>query len=188
MVNITIYPYGNSRETQLDSGQWNFSCQHGQPECDANMVETCFINLVNFNQNDYMDFVIAFEDALVQTQWNHTDPYATARSVLQTNPTLYKVSWTELSACIGTNGTQGGATGNAYEHQMALWTASTNHQYTPWITLDGRHDNKIENDCRADTLECTCNKYKGTNSCCSQYKKGPIDDVCWREDIKNKRH
>lgn len=89
-------------------------------------------------------------------------------------------SWSELSECMGTEGENGGKTGNAYMHQMALWTAAANHQYTPWITLDGQHTTEIQNSCNKDTLQCTCEVYKGSNPCCKAYQT-PQQDVCWKD-------
>jgi hypothetical protein len=132
------------------------------------LVETCFINLVKFDQNNFMDFIITYEADL---QRKSSDPYGTAQTLLQTGN--YAVTWTDLNTCLT------GATGNAYEHQMALWTATTHHQYTPWITLEGAHSDSEQNACTASTLQCTCAKYTGTNSCCSKYTGLP-DDVCWR--------
>eukprot|EP01084_Bolivina_argentea_P185145 319293_1 len=131
MVNITIYPYGNANEKQ-SGNEWTYTCQHGPQECDGNMVETCFINLAGFKQNDYMNFMIAYETALAK---NGNNAYATAKTVY--NAGSYSVSWSELNACMGTSGAQGGTNGNKWEHQMALWTKKSNHQYTPWIVLNG---------------------------------------------------
>ena len=64
---------------------------------------------------------------------------------------------------------------------MALWTNAANHQYTPWITLNGKHTTTIQNDCSASTLQCTCNAYSGTNACCKRFEKEPMGDVCWKE-------
>jgi len=175
MVNITIYPYGNANERE-SGGEWEFTCQHGADECDGNMVETCFINLVNFDQDQYMDFIIAYEAELKRSS---RDPYGTAQTMLSSN--TYNVTWSALSDCIGTSGAKGGKTGNAFEHQMALWTNAANHQYTPWITLQGKHTDAIQNDCSASTLQCTCAVYQGTNSCCSRLKKEPMEDVCYKD-------
>ena len=123
MVNITIYPYGNANE-RLVGEEYDFTCQHGVDECDGNMVETCFINLVNFDQNLYMDFIIAYEKSLER---NSRDAYGTAQSMLSSGS--YNVTWADLSECIGSSGAKGGKTGNAFEHQMALYTAAANHQF-----------------------------------------------------------
>jgi len=172
MVNITIYPYGNANERQAGS-EWTFSCQHGAQECDGNMVETCFINLAGFDQNKFMDFIIAYEDALDK---DSRDAYATAKTVYDAGSYSNTVSWDELNKCMGSSGAQGGSNGNAWEHQMAVWTKASNHQYTPWITINGKQNG----DCPYDTLECTCEAYKGTNSCCKDIKK-KHRDVCWKD-------
>ena len=80
MVNITIYPYGNANERKESNGTWIFTCQHGKDECEGNLVETCFINLVSFDQNKYMDFIITYEAELDK---NSRDPYGTAQTLLQ---------------------------------------------------------------------------------------------------------
>eukprot|EP01084_Bolivina_argentea_P090580 163189_1 len=185
MVNITIYPYGNAQEKQRTSGEWTFTCQHGKLECDANMVETCFINLVDFDQNKYMDFVLDFETQLAANP--KQDPYDVAQVLVQNTTNSYNVTWDDLNACIGSNGAQGGDTGNVFEHQMALWTEAANHEYTPWITLNGIHTTAIQNECQDSTLFCTCKQYQGTNACCAKFEeKQP--DVCWKEGYKDKKH
>jgi len=171
MVNISIYPYGNANERQ-SGGEWVFTCQHGENECKGNLVETCMINLVGFDQTKYMDFFITYESDLDRKS---NDPYGTAQSLLETGN--YAVTWTQMNSCLT------GSQGNAWEHQMALWTNAANHQYTPWITLQGKHTTVIQNECSASTLECTCAQYKGTNSCCSKFRNGePNMDVDWKED------
>lgn len=171
MVNISIYPYGNANERQ-SGGEWVFTCQHGENECKGNLVETCMINLVGFDQTKYMDFFITYESDLDRKS---NDPYGTAQSLLETGN--YAVTWTQMNSCLT------GSQGNAWEHQMALWTNEANHQYTPWITLQGKHTTVIQNECSASTLECTCAQYKGTNSCCSKFRNGePNMDVDWKED------
>ena len=87
----------------------------------------------------------------------------------------YAVTWTQMNDCLNS------AQGNQWEHQMALWTNAANHQYTPWITLNGKHTTTIQNDCSASTLQCTCNAYSGTNACCKRFEKEPMGDVCWKE-------
>ena len=88
----------------------------------------------------------------------------------------YAVTWDQVNACIQ------GPQGNAWEHQMALWTQQANHQYTPWITLNGKHTTVIQNECTASTLQCTCAQYKGTNSCCNKFNNEPPDDVCYKDE------
>jgi interferon gamma-inducible protein 30 len=171
MVNITIYPYGNANERQEANGSYAFTCQHGVDECMGNLVETCFINLVSFNQDNFMDFMLTYEADLEK---NSRDPYGTAQTILSTGS--YAVTWDQMNSCLNSN------QGNIWEHQMAVWTQQANHQYTPWITLNGKHTNTIQNECSASTLECTCSVYSGTNSCCKRFEEEPIDEVCYKDD------
>jgi len=178
MVNVTIYPYGNANEKQdIVDSEWTFTCQHGSEECDANMVETCFINLVGFDQNKYMDFMFKYEKALEAQR--HKNAFAAAKEVYDAG--TWSPSWDDLSKCMGTAGGNGGDTGNRYMHQMALWTKAANHHYTPWITLNGQHTSSIQDDCDEDTLECTCKVYGGSNPCCKQYESVK-QDVCWKDE------
>eukprot|EP01084_Bolivina_argentea_P279232 477360_1 len=174
MVNVTLYPAGWSKETQ-SGGEYTYTCQHGAQECDGNMVETCFINLAGFNQNKFMDFIIAYETALSKNQNN---AYATAKQVYDAGS--YGVSWSALNACMGQSGAKGGTNGNKWEHQMILWTKQVGASYMPWITLDGKHDQNYA--CQTNTLKCTCDAYKGTNSCCSKFKNAKPDGLCYKND------
>lgn len=42
MLRIQLVPYGKA-ETTESNGEINFSCQHGQAECDANKIHACVI-------------------------------------------------------------------------------------------------------------------------------------------------
>lgn len=135
MTNITFYPYGNAQEREETGGEYSFTCQHGQNECNGNMVETCFINLVNFEQDQWVPFLEAFDKAL------NADSRKNALDVAQTvlSEGSYAVNYTTLSDCY--NGKQG----NAYEHQMGEWTEAERKKGmngTPWIVLNGEYDVK----------------------------------------------
>ena len=159
MVNISIYPYGLAEEHQDLNGTWKFNCQHGVDECDGNLVETCFINLVSFDQNKFMDFIINYENNLHR---NKHDPYGVAQQLLENGN--YSITWNQLNSCINSK------QGNEWEHQMGLWTNKQNVNEVPYILLNGKHtfDNS---GCIDSTLSCTCNVYTGTNSCCKRYKQ-----------------
>jgi interferon gamma-inducible protein 30 len=44
MVDITLHPYGNARESAGSDGQWTFQCQHGAAECQWNLLESCALD------------------------------------------------------------------------------------------------------------------------------------------------
>ena len=171
MVNITIYPYGNALENQLPNGTWNISCQHGPDECAGNLVETCFINLVLFDQNKYMDFIINYETELNKKFF---EPYVVAQTLLESGN--YSVTWDQLDSCI--NSTQG----NEWEHQMGIWSneAHVLMHGTPTITLNGEFSDAERQECMSSTLLCTCKVYNGTNSCCTKYYKQQKNNICYK--------
>ena len=135
MANVTFYPYGNANENQSSNGTYIYTCQHGENECNGNMVETCYINLVGFDQNLWVPFLEAFDYA-----FNHIgkkNALTVAQTVLSEGS--YNVTYQQLSDCYY------GANGNAYEHQMGLWTEAERKKGmrgTPWIVLNGVYDVK----------------------------------------------
>ena len=178
MVNISIYPYGNAEENQLSNGTWNITCQHGIHECQGNLVETCFINLVSFDQNKFMDFLINYE---IELDKNKRNPFGVAQQLLESGN--YAVTWDELNSCI--NSMQG----NEWEHQMGLWSKEVHVLLhgTPMITINGVYSESVQNECQeVSTIECTCKVYNGSNSCCDQYYKKQQqkrkNNVCYKDD------
>ena len=99
------------------------------------MVETCYINLVGFDQNSWVPFLEAFDKALNAN--SRENALTVAQTVLSEGS--YNVTYSQLSDCYN------GANGNAYEHQMALWTEAERKkgmEGTPWIVLNGEYDVK----------------------------------------------
>ena len=45
MAELNFWPYGNAHETKSASG-WTYTCQHGEPECQYNLIETCSKKLI----------------------------------------------------------------------------------------------------------------------------------------------
>ena len=132
MANVTFYPYGNANEREESNGTYKFHCQHGDNECNGNMVETCFINLVKFNQDLWVPFLQSFDKAL------NADPKENALDVAQKvlSDGSYNVTYQQLSNCYN------GPNGNEYEHQMGLWTEEERNKGmdgTPWIVVNDQH-------------------------------------------------
>ena len=46
MATLNLMPYGNAHETQ-NGDSWDFTCQHGEAECQFNLVESCSKNLIS---------------------------------------------------------------------------------------------------------------------------------------------
>ena len=45
MVTINYFPFGNAKESAQDDA-FLFECQHGEQECNYNIIETCALNLI----------------------------------------------------------------------------------------------------------------------------------------------
>merc|ERR1711865_987835 len=53
-----MYPYGNAHE-YANGDSWIFSCQHGQAECEYNMIEVCGQHYITdlYQQFNYIDCI-----------------------------------------------------------------------------------------------------------------------------------
>ena len=60
ILQIGLYPYGNAEEKQLSNGTWVFECQHGEVECQMNLIETCAIHLYQ-DKAAFMPFIYCLE-------------------------------------------------------------------------------------------------------------------------------
>merc|ERR1712087_377159 len=61
--------------------------------------------------------------------------------------------------------------GNNLEHAMAVKTDALKpaHQYVPWIVLNGKHTEKINDEATDNLLKLICNTYTGTKpAACSK--------------------
>lgn len=74
-----------------------------------------------------------------------------------------------------------GAQGNALEHEMALKTNALNppHYFVPWITLNGKHTDEIQNEATFDLLGLVCDTYQGTKPDACQKKESALSR-CYR--------
>jgi len=144
ILNIELVPYGNAHERKYH-GKWVYICQHGAAECLGNMIETCAIHKIKETAL-WMPFIHCLE---------HNGPTeANAKHCAA----LQKWDYDELKDCIH------GEEGNALMHQNALKTQGLkpSHTYVPWLTMNGKHTDEIENGLMDDMLSYVCNAYTGT--------------------------
>lgn len=139
---LTLVPYGNANEHKVD-GKWMFQCQHGEQECQMNLLETCAIHLLK-NPQQRMSFIHCTE--LLP---NLQDAQKCASSL--------GIEWEPIAACYN------GREGNFLQHQMAQKTEALNprHTYVPWIVVDGVHTEDIQKQSQEDLLSLICKSYKG---------------------------
>jgi len=117
ITDIHFVPYGNARENPDQT----FTCQHGPSECKGNMVEACAINSYP-DQAKHWPFIVCLE--------NGNPPSDGQRCASQTG-----LDWNAINGCYNNK---------TLSYQiMHVWAQETKnlsppHQYTPWITLNGK--------------------------------------------------
>lgn len=139
---LTLVPYGNANERKV-ADKWMFQCQHGEQECQMNLLETCAIHLLNTPQL-FMPFIHC-----VELFPNLQNAQNCAGSL--------GIEWAPILACYN------GSEGNFLQHQMAQKTEALNpqHTYVPWIVVDGVHTEDIQKQAQQDLAFLICASYKG---------------------------
>ncbi|XP_027724981.1 gamma-interferon-inducible lysosomal thiol reductase-like, partial [Vombatus ursinus] len=121
VMNVTLVPFGNAVEKEVN-GTWEFTCQHGELECELNMVQTCVLYLLG------KEFPNAF--AVINCMMSTADPETSLEPCLK----IYgpKTSVDEVMKCAR------GPQGKEMMHQNAMMTnhLSPPHTYTPWILVE----------------------------------------------------
>ena len=126
IVDLKMVAYGNTKQ----SGD-TFTCQHGSGECESDALELCLqykisgdINSINSGDTtkQALPFILCMEEA-------EGDPTkgASCYSQSMTNSTL---AYSTISDC-ATNDF------NTVQAAAEKATAPTNHQYVPWVLVDG---------------------------------------------------
>lgn len=131
-----MLPYGNAHGTDPAT------CQHGPQECAFNMIEACGIEHLK-EAGLYMPFIFCVEES---------DDSKTPDQVIEScAPHSFMAS---ILNCYGGGK---GAEGTALIAAIAAKTAPLNHQYTPWVVIDGKHSEAAENNLE----QAICTAYKG---------------------------
>uniref|UniRef100_A0A671PF57 Gamma-interferon-inducible lysosomal thiol reductase n=1 Tax=Sinocyclocheilus anshuiensis TaxID=1608454 RepID=A0A671PF57_9TELE len=119
IMNVNLVPFGNAKKLPEEN---SFSCQHGEPECYASMVEACVLHAANH---------AAFP--VIYCMESSADVLKSAKPVSQHNsePTLLPL--TTIESCTR------GELGHRLMHQNAVKTQALKpaHTHVPWITFNG---------------------------------------------------
>ena len=145
IMNVHLVPYGNAEEKKK-GGKWVFNCQHGKEECIGNLIETCAIHLYP-NASVYFPFIHCIEASFGSIP----------RKLAPSCAKKFQLDYSKIEACAN------GDLGNSLEHEMALKTEALNppNEYVPWVTLEGVHTEKIQNEAEHDLIGLICKTYKG---------------------------
>jgi len=160
---INLYPYGNAHESQKGD-KWVFDCQHGEEECQMNLIETCALHLLS-HPDQFMPYINCVENK---------PSIANAQKCAQD----LKVDWEPISKCFN------GSEGNFLEHQVAQKTEALvpKHTYVPWIVADGHHDETMQVYIQTGLQYWLCEHYKGTKPKeCDQVMKN--EKICYKDRV-----
>lgn len=134
IANFTYYPYGNARGYEP-----NVECQHGPNECLGNKIEACLMHL-NPKPTTWVQALVCMESGT---------PYANWKKCASENSPAIETA--PIESCIE------GSLGNQLINDAARATNSLNppHQYTPWITINGKPK-------QGSLIREICDAYTGT--------------------------
>lgn len=161
IFNLTLVPYGNAEEKR-SGDKWIFECQHGPKECEGNLIETCAISVLK-NLSASFPFIFCFEQNSARTQ--RPQPAVIGEKCAKS----FGIDYAPIEACAS------GPQGNELEHKMALKTNALEpqHQYVPWVTINGKHTEKLQRKAESNLLALLCEFYTGTKpSACPQQLSG----------------
>lgn len=157
IFSVSLYPFGNAKETLLPNGTYQYTCQHGEDECKGNLLEACIIKKANFDANAYMSTIACIEDEVMSGE-NIEDA---VNMCLRFYMPMKSNSWVNECA----NGPEGAR----LMHKIAVRTNGLNpkHTYVPWLLLNGIHTEEYDNEATTNLMGLVCSLYKG-----------PKPDVC----------
>ena len=140
LAQIEFIPYGNAKEEyNTQTKKWEFTCQHGEPECYGNLIETCAIQKMG-RVNSY-SAILCLESNIEEYDFDFDKTLEFCFKEDQT-------TLNEIKNCVSSD------MGNLYEHQMAQKTES--HFWVPWVVVDGVHDIDAENQILESLIDFVC--------------------------------
>ncbi|MCJ8740447.1 hypothetical protein PDJAM_G00059240 [Pangasius djambal] len=143
IMTVELVPYGNAEEKQVGD-KYQFTCQHGPDECLGNMIETCVLNKLGLAAYPVIYCMEAAADVVK----------AAESCVALFSP---DTRFGDIMACVN------GDEGNQLMHQNAKKTGALQppHQYVPWITINGKHTEDLEQKAMSSLFQLVCSLYKG---------------------------
>ncbi|CAF2048979.1 unnamed protein product [Rotaria magnacalcarata] len=148
IVNISFVPYGNAHEVyRPETKLYEFYCQHGADECYGNLIHSCLIYIYQ-NTTQHLPFIYCTES---------TEGDVETVAVQCAEKT--SIDYSKVSACVQSR------LGNQLQHLNAAQTDSLQpqHQYVPWVTVNGVHTEDMEQQAEKDLIGLICKTYKGSN-------------------------
>ncbi|XP_074599995.1 gamma-interferon-inducible lysosomal thiol reductase-like [Brevipalpus obovatus] len=162
---IDLVPFGNANYTS-SNGKLNFTCEHGPPECAANMMQACakdvmpnfdeFFKLVHCMEKDPEPHETSYQMKRKVTEPGHKENFLSQYSC-QCGQSK-NISLTEVNRCLGDG------RGDQQLKKMGDLTKALNPKATsiPWLTLNGAYDSAFQTEALVDLKSALCKKFQGT--------------------------
>ena len=154
ILKVRLYAYGNAEET-WNGVKWVYKCQHGQRECNLNLLLTCAFSKLNDAQK--VPFLHCME-----TRLRVHDGKKCLKEV--------GADWRAIYKCYYGN------EGNRLQHEVGKIQNSLRppKKFVPWILVDGYHSDDWYEHIKHDMLSFVCKVYKGVkpNECLTLKKEG----------------
>jgi len=164
MVDLSFVPFGNAEETQVGN-KWSFTCQHGETECQGNILDNCIL-AHSSDKKTALQAVVCIEQ-IANVNGKGFD------AALTQCASTYGFSVDDVTTC------QNGDEGNALQHSAAVATPG-DHEYVPWLVVDGAHPGTTEEDSIFDDVFAwACKNYTGANkpAACTTEKKMIVKSI-----------
>ncbi|CAL8343692.1 unnamed protein product [Gadus morhua 'NCC'] len=140
VMELTLVPYGNTQELQNATAL--FSCQHGEAECQSNMMEACILHLAGPAS---LQIIHCMEAAahILQAARPCVELYAPA------------LRWAAVEGC-----TAGGRGGQLMRTHAAR-TRALKPPHIPWVTFNGELREEVQDRALGSLFHLVCDLYKG---------------------------
>jgi len=148
IMTVNLVTFGNANmdfaKNATKNPQITFTCQHGEQECQGNILQSCAVLKYPIEQS------LAFINCMFASQ-NWRTPWTSSAECAQ----KLKLDFNMLSECANSED------GLAIEYFMAGQTNNLNpaHTFVPWVTLDGQHTDIIQTKAQTDLLDLDCQTY-----------------------------
>ena len=148
ILTINMVPFGKAQMTfnknATKNPSLNFTCQHKDQECEGNIIQSC--SVVRYDIEKSLPFVTCMFNS---TNWK--TPWNSAKECSQKLGLDFNV----LSECANS------LDGVAIEFLMAGQTNALEPKldYVPWITINGKHSDEIQQKAETNLLKLVCDTY-----------------------------
>ncbi|XP_062306311.1 gamma-interferon-inducible lysosomal thiol reductase [Osmerus eperlanus] len=142
IMEVKLVPYVNTEG--IPTGSAPFTCQHGEAECDSNMIQSCILHLAGHS---------AFP--VIYCMESSADVLRAAQPCLQLHDP--SMAWNDITSCVK------GELGHKLMYENALTTRALNpaHTHVPWVTFNGEYTVELQDKAMSSLFNLVCNLYKG---------------------------